>query len=148
MQSWIPQDMFFEVSVSLGLVTPTPSLDLNLGSLRLESNSRYCNDVTKTHRCCKHVAIFGKNRLFVCFFNHSDVMALFKFAIGHTIIKPWEFLCMAIQKLGHRIKCLRNYRPVLSIFKRLAFHIFKKNLVSCAVCPQLDIFLASGHRSE
>ena len=59
----------------LGLVTPKSRLDL--GPLHLDSRSRHCSDVSKAHRCCKYAMIFGKNRLFIRFFSHSDVMILF-----------------------------------------------------------------------
>ena len=75
---------------SLGFVTPKSrlGLGLGLGPLYLESRSRHCSDVDKAHSCCKYVMIFVKNRLFVRFFRHSDVMALFKFANNYSRIEP------------------------------------------------------------
>ena len=99
-------------------MTPKSRLGLGLESLRLESNSRHCSDVTKAHRCCKYVMIFDKNRLFVRFFSHSTVITLFKFAISHSIIEPWQSLCVAIQKPGHRIKFSKNYRPVRGVYEK------------------------------
>ena len=86
------RETFFKSRFCLGLVTPKSRLGLGLGPLRLDSGWRRCSDVSKIHKYCKCVTIFGKNWLFVHFLANqlSLILPLATVELNHGNLYAWQ----------------------------------------------------------